>query len=253
MIVPTDSAYADLLKVQAQCGTEETGSAHLDRQLSWSHDRLESLRVEELDSIINGRQIGHQSSTPAPWSSPQRLKRCWRGLQSSPHFLYSTPEQTATVNGWMRDPRSHELGRWGPGGHGSFGRQLSHRCCLVNSNRIPPWCLASASKENMSLLLPLPVDIHSSSQFVRSKEPMDPGSLDSLFSLSKSQPSECRVCPDLQKAFFQMHKIWRLQRKRSLSPAGSAPSGVARQYGHGFTLGFLLQNIRAQQDRFILC
>ncbi len=101
VIVPTDSAYSDYLKSRPNVALKKDTLAPLSGSYL-GHTMGLNPALKSLIPLFNSGKLATIINT-GPLIKPTTVQEVLSGTAKLPPFLYSHPEQTATVNGWMGD------------------------------------------------------------------------------------------------------------------------------------------------------
>jgi len=101
VIVPTDSGYADYLKSRPNVALKKDTLAPLTGSYL-GHTMGLNPALKSLIPLFNSGKLATIINT-GPLVKPTTAQEVLSGTAKLPPFLYSHPEQTATVNGWMGD------------------------------------------------------------------------------------------------------------------------------------------------------
>ena len=101
VIVPTDSGYADYLKSRPNVALKKDTLAPLTGSYL-GHTMGLNPALKSLIPLFNSGKLASIINT-GPLVKPTTAQDVLSGTAKLPPFLYSHPEQTATVNGWMGD------------------------------------------------------------------------------------------------------------------------------------------------------
>jgi len=101
VIVPTDSGYADYLKSRPNVALKKDTLAPLTGSYL-GHTMGLNPALKSLIPLFNSGKLATIINT-GPLVKPTTAQDVLSGTAKLPPFLYSHPEQTATVNGWMGD------------------------------------------------------------------------------------------------------------------------------------------------------
>ena len=101
VIVPTDSAYADYSKSRPNVALKKDALAPLSGSFL-GHTMGLNPALKSLLPLFNSGKLGAIVNV-GPLVKPTTAQEVLAGTAKLPPFLYSHPEQTALVNGWMGD------------------------------------------------------------------------------------------------------------------------------------------------------
>jgi uncharacterized protein (DUF1501 family) len=101
VIVPTDSAFADYQKSRPNVSLKKDALAPLSGSYL-GHTLGLNPALKSLIPLFNAGKLATIINT-GPLVKPTTVQEVLAGTAKLPPFLYSHPEQTATVNGWMGD------------------------------------------------------------------------------------------------------------------------------------------------------
>jgi len=101
VIVPTDSAYADYAKSRPNVALKKDTLANLSGTYL-GHTMGLNPALKALIPLFNSGKLATLVNT-GPLIKPTTAQEVLSGTAKLPPFLYSHPEQTALVNGWMGD------------------------------------------------------------------------------------------------------------------------------------------------------
>lgn len=101
LLVPTDGAYSDYQKSRPSIALRKDDLAILSNQF-FDHTIGLNKAMSALLPLYNQRKLGFIANA-GPLIKPTTTSEVLNGTASLPPFLYSHPEQTHTVLGWMGD------------------------------------------------------------------------------------------------------------------------------------------------------
>ncbi len=101
VIVPTDSAHADYIKSRPNVGLKKDALTPLSGSFL-GHTMGLNPALKSLVPLFNTGKLGAIVNV-GPLVKPTTAQEVLAGTAKLPPFLYSHPEQTALVNGWMGD------------------------------------------------------------------------------------------------------------------------------------------------------
>ena len=101
VIVPTDSAHADYIKSRPNVGLKKDALTALSGSFL-GHTMGLNPALKSLVPLFNAGKLGAIVNV-GPLVKPTTAQEVLAGTAKLPPFLYSHPEQTALVNGWMGD------------------------------------------------------------------------------------------------------------------------------------------------------
>ncbi len=101
VIVPTDSAHADYIKSRPNVGLKKDALTALSGSFL-GHTMGLNPALKSLVPLFNTGKLGAIVNV-GPLVKPTTAQEVLAGTAKLPPFLYSHPEQTALVNGWMGD------------------------------------------------------------------------------------------------------------------------------------------------------
>jgi hypothetical protein len=129
VIVPTDSAYADYIKSRPNVGLKKDTLSPLTGSFL-GHTVGLNPALKALIPLFNSGKLATLINT-GPLIRPTTAQEVLAGTAKLPPFLYSHPEQTATVNGWMGD---QDPSGWGGRAIEAMDPVASFRSPLISVN-----------------------------------------------------------------------------------------------------------------------